>query len=193
MSSDTPAPARSRKSAIAIFALVVVLLCYVASPYISFWRFSVALRSGDQIGVAAHVDFPALRESMKKELHARLFGSASTAKPKKDPLQALLQGMAPSLIDALVDAYLTPEGIALLLANPKIAATKNPATVGEAMNSGSAESARRSIDWSKVHYAFFTSARDFLVDVNGTKLRFRVSVAGWRLRAIDLPKDIAAR
>jgi hypothetical protein len=145
------------------------------------------VRVGDRHGVAAHVDFPALRDSLKRELRARFSSAAPADKPrKKDRLRDFLQGMAPSLIDTLVDAYITPDGVAALLADPHISMTTNPETVGASTD---LSTARHNIDWSKVHYAFFTGPRDFLVDANGTKLRFRLSRAGWLLREIDLPLD----
>lgn len=186
MNADSPLPRRRRGLPRLVVAIAVVLLCYLASPYFSFWRFSAAIRAGDHDAVAAHVDFPALRESMKRELHDRFFPTPDKPK-KKDKLHAFLAGMAPSLIDTLVDAYITPEGLAALLANPRISMTSNPTTFGAERTT--AETAQHNIDWSKLRYAFFTSPRDFLVDANGTKLRFRFSLAGWRLRAIDLPPE----
>jgi Protein of unknown function (DUF2939) len=49
---------------------VFLLLVYGASPYFSFWRFTVALRSGDTAALNARVDFPAVRESLKTQLAA---------------------------------------------------------------------------------------------------------------------------
>ncbi len=195
MNEPLPATApRSRKKLIVTVIAIALIACYIASPYFSFWRFSIALRDGDSQAVGSHVDFPELRASLKKEFRERFYPALKLEKPKKkDRLQQFLQGIGPSLIDTAIDAYLTPDGIALLLANPKISATTNPAKLGEATTTEKAEQARRSIDWSKVRYAFFTGVRDFLVDVNGTKLRFRLSLDGWRLRAIDLPDDFVTR
>lgn len=167
--------------------LLLAIVCYGASPYYSFWRFREALRNADRDGINAHVDFPALRESMKRELHARLFPQATSEKPKKkNRWEALLQNAAPTLIDTLVDAYVTPDGIVALLADPHIAvAQKQPPNPSDA-----APAAGHKFDWSKVGRAFFTGPRDFAVDANGTTLRFRFSFAGWRLRQIDLPPDV---
>jgi hypothetical protein len=187
MNTDSAAQPRRHRATYIVLAVALLLLVYIVSPYLSFWRFSDAVRAGNRQGVASHVDFPALRESLKRELRARFYPPMATEKPKKkDRLRDFLQGMAPSLIDTLVDAYITPDGVAALLADPHISMTTNPENVGA---STSLSTARHNIDWSKVHYAFFTSPRDFLVDANGTKLRFRFSRAGWLLREIDLPLD----
>jgi hypothetical protein len=172
------------------FALLLafVVICYGASPYVSFWRFHEALRTGDRDAVASHVDFPALRDSLKHELHARFFPDSSTDKKKKKGWRAMLENAAPSLIDTLVDAYVTPDGIVALLADPRIAvAQKQPPNPSEA-----APVAEHNFDWSNLQRAFFTGPRDFVVDAKQTKLYFRFSLSGWRLRAIDLPPDVKA-
>src|SRR5213594_5032106 len=89
---------------------VVLLLLYGVSPYFSFWRFTVALRAGDAAALSSHVDFPAIRASLKKQLVAR-FARAATGHKR-------WSNLGPTLIDTIVDAYATPEGIAALLSNP---------------------------------------------------------------------------
>jgi hypothetical protein len=86
---------------------ILLLLLYGASPYFSFWRFAVAMRSGDSAAIASRVDFPAVRASLKKQLIAR-FASATTSHKR-------WVNLGPTLIDAIVDAYATPDGIAALL------------------------------------------------------------------------------
>src|SRR5437588_9603627 len=93
-----------------VIICVVLLLVYAASPYVAFWRFTVALRSSDTAAIAARVDFPAVRESLKKQLIAR-FSHAGTGHKRWNRL-------GPTLIDALVDAYATSDGLAMLIANP---------------------------------------------------------------------------
>src|SRR5947207_2069527 len=55
-----------------VLVCVVLLLIYGASPYFSFWRFTVALRSGNSAAIGSRVDFPAVRASLKKQLAARI-------------------------------------------------------------------------------------------------------------------------
>src|SRR5207244_5435687 len=86
---------------------IVLLLLYGASPYFSFWRFTVALRSGDRAAISSRVDFPAIRTSLKKQLVARFAHAASGHKRWSN--------LGPTLIDAIVDAYATPDGIAAIL------------------------------------------------------------------------------
>ena len=147
----------------------VVLLVYGASPYFSFWRFTVALRSGDTAAINARVDFPAVRESLKKQLVARL--STVVTRHKR------LANLGPTWIDALVDAYATPEGLAALIANPSVLTNlrlPQHVTIG------------KGVDRSNIRYAFFTGLRSFVVDMKELKLRFRLTGLRWRLNMLDL-------
>lgn len=153
------------------------MLLYVLSPYFSFWRFTEALKSGDKESLIERVDFPAIRASLKKQLGAR-FAPAQPA-GKRNAFSVV----SPSIIDALVDAFVTPEGLAALIAKPK--------SVEDIGASANDRPMPKGFDWSKVRYAFFTGARDFSIDVEGTRLRFRFTGFGWRLRNIDLPLDRA--
>ena len=57
------------------------------------------------------VDFPAIRASLKGQLVARFANQATSHKRWAN--------LDPTLIDAIIDAYVTPEGIAALLSNPE--------------------------------------------------------------------------
>lgn len=150
---------------------VLLLLLYGVSPYFSFWRFTVALRSGDHAAISSRVDFPAIRTSLKKQLVARFAHTASGHKRWSK--------IGPTLIDAIVDAYATPDGIAAILSNP--AALRNVETLHEFRFS-----ADKNVNWLKVKYAFFTGPRSFVVNREGLSLRFRFTGLGWRLNDIDL-------
>ena len=157
---------------------VLLLLLYGASPYFSFWRFTVALRSGDRAAISSRVDFPAIRTSLKKQLVARFAHAASGHKRWSN--------LGPTLIDAIVDAYATPDGIAAILSNP--GALKNVQTLHEFRFS-----AGKNVNWLKIKYAFFTGPRSFVVDREGLKLRFRFTGLGWQLNEIDLGLGGTAR
>ncbi len=161
-----------------VIICVVLLLIYGASPYFSFWRFTAAIRSRDATAISARVDFPAVRASLKKQLEAR-FANRTTSHKRWNIL-------GPTLIDAIIDAYVTPEGIAALLSNPE--ALKNLKAPREFHFQLS-----KNEDLSKVEYAFFTGPRSFVVDRDGIKLRFHFTGASWQLYDVDLGLTDAKR
>jgi len=87
--------------------------------------------------------------------------------------------LGPTLIDAMVDAYVTPEGIAMMLANPE--ALKNLKTPRDFNFT-----LRKPISVWNVKYAFFTGLRSFVVDRDGIKLRFHFTGSGWQLYDLEL-------
>ena len=177
-SPEFPARPRSRARLI-VAAVAVLLLFYAVTPYYSVWRFGETLRVHDMNALAARVDFPEVRGSLKKQIRDHFVGVGD--KKKNDPIAQLLYSSGPSLIDQLIDAYVTPDGLATIISNP--APIKNATSLSSLSSSGAE---RREIDWSKARRAFFTSPRDFAVDHEGIKLRFRFNGLGWKLREIDL-------
>ena len=94
--------------------------------------------------------------------------------------------LGPTLIDAIIDAYVTPEGIAALLSNSEaLKNLKDPREFHFQLG--------KNEDLSKVKYAFFTGPRSFVVDRDGIKLRFHFTGSGWQLYDIDLDLTDAKR
>jgi hypothetical protein len=150
---------------------IFLLLLYAASPYFSFWRFTAALRSGDGAALSSRMDFPAIRASLKKQLVARF--------AQGTPGNKWWSHLGPTLIDTIVDAYVSPEGIAAPISNPEVLKNlRHPQQFR--FPSGKVE------DWSKVKHAFFTGPRTFVVDREEIKLRFRFTGLGWKLYYLDL-------
>jgi len=150
---------------------VIALLAYAASPYVSFWQFTEAIRSGNAAAISSRVDFPAVRASLKRQLVARFARETSGHKRWSN--------LGPTLIDAIVDTYVTPDGIAALLSNPEtLKNLKNPREFHFTLGKG--------VNWSKVKYAFFSGPRVFVVDRDGIKLRFHFTWSGWQLYDLEL-------
>jgi hypothetical protein len=171
---------RPRSRARLIFSgMVVLLLLYGISPYYSVWRFGEILRAHDLNALAARVDFPKVRGSLKRQIRDHFIGVRQTK--KNDLVAQLLTSSGPSLLDRLIDAYVTPDGLAMIISNP--APIKNASSLSSLSSFGEQ---RKEIDWSKARRAFFTSPRDFAVDHEGITLRFRFNGLGWKLREIDL-------
>ena len=129
--------------------------------------------------LAARVDFDAVRGSLKQQIRDHFLGVL--AKKKKDRLAQFLTASTDNPLDRLIDAYLTPDGLAAIISDP--APLKNATSLSSLP---SIDASRKQIDWSKGRHAFFTSPRDFAIDDEGIKLRFRFNGLGWKLHALDL-------
>ena len=100
-------------AAAAAVALVVLGALLYASPWLAVRGLRQAAQERDLDGVAARVDFPALRESLKVGLGERL--NAELRKNPHDPLASIGLMFGASLTSQLVDAFITPENIVILL------------------------------------------------------------------------------
>jgi hypothetical protein len=171
---------------IAIFATLLLLLAYCASPYVFLWRFKEALNARDTARIGTYVDFNAVRASLKQQLRGQLGAPEVDPEKKQDLFAGIMERFAPALIDQLVDAFVTPEGLAALIADPELARETQAKDPNALARAGTAD---RRLDTSEVRYAFFCGPRDFLVDVQGMKLRFSFSRFRWILRDVELPLD----
>jgi Protein of unknown function (DUF2939) len=176
---DSSPPVRPRYRGKLIAILVGVFLFYAASPYYSVWRFGQAIRAHDMPALAAHVDFEAVRGSLKRQIRDHFLGTLNDK--QKQRLTEFFRTSVNDPLDQLLDAYITPEGISALIANPD--PIKNATSISSLP---SLDRAGKEIDWSKFGSAFFTGPGDFAVDHEGIKLRFRFHGAGWKLHEIDL-------
>ena len=130
-----------------------------------------AVQRRDAAAISSRVDFPAVRASLKKQLVARFARETSGHKRWSN--------LGPTLIDAIIDAYVTPEGIAMILANPEaLKNLKRPRDFNFTL--------RKPINVWNVKYAFFTGPRSFVVDRDGIKLRFHFTWSGWQLYDLDV-------
>lgn len=94
-------------------AVIVVLVLGFAylwfSPYLALRGIRQAIQHNDPSGIERYVDFPRVRESLKSQLNRALMSEVN----KDDSgFGALGLAFAGPIIDRLVDAYITPEGLA---------------------------------------------------------------------------------
>jgi hypothetical protein len=86
---------------------------FVATPYLSVWSLERAAKAGDADGIAAHVDFPALRESLQANA-AQSIKDLSSAFPN-NPLAQMGASLATTFARDAIIAAVTPETVALML------------------------------------------------------------------------------
>ena len=175
----TQPPSRSRRKTLIIVIVAAILLVYGLSPYYAAWRFGEALRSHDLDALAARIDFNDVRSSLKQQIRDHFMGVL--AKKKKDRLAQFLTAAAGDPLGQLVDMYVTPEGLASIISNPT--PIKNASSISALPSLGDSPG---QVNWSVARHAFFTGPRDFAVEHEGIKLRFRCDFSGWKLHQLDL-------
>ena len=106
-----------------VIAVVGVLFAiYVAAaPYITVHQIQAAAESRDGEALSEHIDFPSVRQSLKDQINAAFLKEMTNDEGMKDngpaALGALFAGvLVDRLADGLIEAYVTPAGIAQLMA-----------------------------------------------------------------------------
>ncbi|TKC90106.1 DUF2939 domain-containing protein [Trinickia terrae] len=97
----------------AIAAIFVLGYAYV-SPYVALAQMKHAADARDAQTLNEYVDYPALRGSLKEQVSQMLTRRIDEQK-YNHPFAALGAMIGVALIDPLVDAYATPDGVAAIL------------------------------------------------------------------------------
>jgi hypothetical protein len=103
--------------------LVIVVLAlfaawFFATPYLTFRSIGSAIENKDAHALSQYVDFPALKESLKANLRAKMTETIARThnnNPYGNVAGAVTSQLALQMIDPLLDAAMTPEAIAALL------------------------------------------------------------------------------
>jgi hypothetical protein len=97
-----------------MIAVAVVLLLglgigwYVMSPWWTVRAMVAAAKTNDSDGLSAKIDFPALKKDLKADLNTRLNDEAAR---DKSPAAQMGLAIARSMMDGVVDAFVSPAGI----------------------------------------------------------------------------------
>jgi len=97
---------------VAIFVLIIGGY-YYASPYLVLNSIKGAAQAGDSEKVSAYIDYPSVRQSFKDQMNAYMV--KGMASKETDGWEALGAMIATTMVDKIVDAAVTPEGMTLML------------------------------------------------------------------------------
>lgn len=147
-----------------IVVLAHLLALYIYLPYRAAGKYRDALNAGDSAAVAAMVDMPALRKSMKAQMLEKA--------KKENRLASAAMVLVEPAMDKLLDGLISQDGIGKLL------------MLGNSVNGG-AEHTIASVSW--------VSPTKVGVKMSGDKatLYFQPGAGGWKISEVDL--GIASR
>lgn len=98
-------------------SIIITLLISIGSyftPYLVVHQVNSALKAKDAIKLSKHVNFPALRESLKASFNAQLMSNITNAK-NNSGFAVLSIATAATLINTMVDGLVTPESLAMIM------------------------------------------------------------------------------
>lgn len=104
-----------RRHQLSLAAALLAGLCFYATPYLALHQIRSAAAAQDAAKLAGYVDFPALRQSLKTGVRARLIGDERNERGEPTPANVLGAAVAGALLGPMVDSLITPESLARLL------------------------------------------------------------------------------
>ncbi|WP_230537581.1 DUF2939 domain-containing protein [Janthinobacterium sp. FW305-129] len=173
----------------AVAAAIALAATAYASPYYALHQIKSALAERNAEALAAHVDFPALRASVKTQLEAGMARSIEATAGSDNPLAALGQRVASAMLGKMVDAMVSPAGVVALVNKSAV----SPQT--DANADAPAEGARKKADYS----AGYAGVNTFVVRAKdgdaqqGALVLLRHGVWGWKLSSIEIASAMAGR
>ncbi|WP_448664476.1 DUF2939 domain-containing protein [Sphingomonas sp. CJ20] len=158
---------------IALAALGVLVLGWAwGSPYVTLWQLKKAADARDLGTLSAHVDYPAVRASLKQQLRARV------ADQREGGLGGLARMVADRFGDPLVDAAVTPEGMRIIFATSPTAEDNSGPQRTMGLDAGKMTVRRETLT------RFALEPRDD--NGTGTELVFGLHGLGWKLIGVRL-------
>lgn len=182
----------------ALAALFLLIGAYLGSPLLAANALRAAAQAGDADKLQRLVDFPAVRESLKGQLNALLMQSIQADPDLKDnPFAGFAAVLAPTLIGQAVESYVTPDGIAAMMAAqaPAKALPGPPAppTIEQPAPEPAPPAAKVSHAYRDLDTYVITSASKTDPKAQFAFVLHRQGLFAWKLTRIELPKSLAAK
>ena len=103
----------------AIGLLLILAVGYIAAgPFLTVWAIKTAIVEQDAEKLSENIEFPALRQNLKDQLNPTMMKNVS-AELKGNPYAALAAGLSTKMVDGIVDALVTPNGLAVFVEGKK--------------------------------------------------------------------------
>ncbi len=169
----------------AAVGIAAIAAAMYASPHWQLYRMRAAVEARDAQALSRYVDFPRLRESVKVQIMRRLGAQGVVRESRSNPFVAFGQAMALAVINPVVDAAVSPAGVATMLESGDIRMQPKPQDGPAAREDGARE---------KVNYDLsYRSWNQVLVQrADGGGVAFVLDRDGlwrWKLAAVELPED----
>ena len=102
---------------ILIITTLIVLFSYVFTALYSFHQFHKGIYYNDKKLIKDYVEWDELRENFKNYINIQLLKETQKSEELKDlgEFGVLLSGLAGKFVETMVDSYLNPEGLSMLI------------------------------------------------------------------------------
>lgn len=175
----------------AAVAVVAIAATAYASPYYALHQIKTALAERNADALAEHVDFPALRASVKTQLEASMARSIAATAGSDNPLAVLGQSIASAMLGKMVDTMVSPAGVVALVNKSAVSPQADANTNADTPADGAQKKAEYSAGYAGLN-TFVVRAKDGNAQ-DGALVLLRHGVWGWKLSSIEIASAMAAR
>ncbi len=172
----------------ALIAIVVLICGYLyATPYLALNNIKKAAQAGDSDTVSKYIDYPSVRQSFKDQMNAMM--AKELMNQDTDGFAALGAMLASTMVDKMIDGFVTPEGMTLMLQGKDLKQSAQQSMGGQ-------DSSNQENEEPKPEYeAGYTSLNDFEVVIKDQDQSKEVKVLmvrdglSWKIHKIAVPMD----
>ncbi|WON80810.1 DUF2939 domain-containing protein [Acinetobacter sp. UGAL515B_02] len=177
------------------FSIIGVILLVVgylfASPYIAIHQIKEAVQKGDSEKLANYIDFPSVRQSFKDQLNAQMVKEMANQKNNNDEFAALGAMLASVMVEKMVDAIVTPQGITLMLQGKDL--KQSGLIQGTPAPQQEVSSTNENIDYS-LSYQSFNRVNMILENKDRPEkgkatVKMERDGLSWKIKAFEVPMD----
>lgn len=122
----------SKKSKIILsiaLVLTIFITFYLCSPYIALYSIKNAIANNDAEALVKKIDFKQLRDSIKANMNANIALNSMNDSTSSDPFGLFGDNLASSMIDAMVDRYVTEEMLTMAMRNQNKSEDKDSSNI----------------------------------------------------------------
>lgn len=171
-----------------VIALVIAIVGYLyASPYLVLNSIKTAAQNGESEKVSQYIDYPSVRQSFKDQMNAMM--AKELMNQDTDGFAALGAMLASTMVDKMIDGFVTPEGMTLMLQGKDLKQSAQQSMGGQ-------DSSNQENEEPKPEYeAGYTSLNDFEVVIKDQDQSKEVKVLmvrdglSWKIHKIAVPMD----
>lgn len=172
-------------------AVIAFAASAYASPYYALHQIKTALAERNAEALATHVDFPALRASVKAQLEAGMARSIEATAGSGNPLAVLGQSIASAMLGKMVDTMVSPAGVVALVNKSAVSPQAGAEGDADAPADGAQKKARYTAGYAGVNTFVVRTKEGSSQD--GALVLQRHGVWNWKLSSIEIASAMAVR
>ena len=165
-------------------AALLVLGVY-ATPYLTLHQIRNAAQARDGAALARHIDFDAVRTSLKRGMQTRLLGRDLNEAGQPTPASVMGAAVAGALLGPMVDALITPASLARVLQGQRPAEAVVPQPQDSLAEP--AEPLETQMGYESLNRFVFSVRKQGDDEEPIDLVLWRDGVLGWKLAELRLP------